>query len=86
MSRHEEGKWLLSLEPNGLLPARIIADYNELLRAKGKGKKGAPVDLLSEDSLTARIFGHNRKPSRENVAPVPPPKDPPQYIIEEGAE
>ncbi|KAF7369031.1 Glycosyltransferase family 1 protein [Mycena venus] len=93
-SRHEEGKWLLSLDHTGLLPARVIAGYDELLRDKGKGKKGAPTDLLPESSLDARIFGYSphpspRLPTPSQNAPIPPPKDrvdaqPPQYVAEEG--
>ncbi|KAJ7363785.1 sterol glucosyltransferase [Mycena albidolilacea] len=71
-ARHEEGKWLLSSDQR-LLPARIIATYDELLRDKGKGKdrKGAP------DPPPKDTFSIYRRPedASGNGAPIPPPKD-----------
>ncbi|KAJ6562455.1 hypothetical protein B0H19DRAFT_1069079 [Mycena capillaripes] len=34
-AKHEEGQWLLKLD-HGLLPERVVAVYDELLRGKGK--------------------------------------------------
>jgi hypothetical protein len=48
-SRHEEGKWLLSLE-QGLLTARVIAAYDELLRTEGKG------DRPTKDTMDSKIY------------------------------
>ncbi|KAJ7905039.1 hypothetical protein B0H13DRAFT_2023706 [Mycena leptocephala] len=48
-SRHEEGKWLLSLE-QGLLPGRVIAAYDELLRTEGKG------DRPTKDTMDSKIY------------------------------
>jgi hypothetical protein len=36
--RHEEGRWLLSLEHSGSLPVEVITRYDEHLRGKGKSR------------------------------------------------
>ncbi|KAJ7853535.1 hypothetical protein B0H14DRAFT_3085621 [Mycena olivaceomarginata] len=71
-ARHEEGKWLLSVDQH-LLPARIIATYDELLRDKGKekGRKGAP-DPPPKDTFS--IY-RRLEDASGNGAPIPPPKD-----------
>ncbi|KAJ7864969.1 hypothetical protein B0H14DRAFT_2574106 [Mycena olivaceomarginata] len=73
-ARHDEGRWLLSLEQNASLPVQVISRYEGHLRdiGKGKGKTGqkASVDLLADDSLDTRIFGHNLSPSQGSLTPT----------------
>ncbi|KAF8201096.1 hypothetical protein K438DRAFT_1758408 [Mycena galopus ATCC 62051] len=69
-SKHDEGKWLVSLE-HGLLPARVIAVYDELARDKGKGRKGAPNPRRQD---TFGIY-EPAEDQAEKGAPTPPPKD-----------